>query len=98
MDVWGFIKGFLGKGSTQIGKGNRSQTVSSTGANSPVYVAGRDVHLVMPGNGVPAAKTEQEELRDWLRANTFREPLSQVLPQVIRLAMLLENKDIERWA
>lgn len=35
------------KGVTQIGKGNKATSQSSTGDNSPVVAAGRDVHVNM---------------------------------------------------
>jgi hypothetical protein len=41
-----FFKGLFGpKGATQIGKGNQAVTGSTTGSNSPMVSAGRDVHL-----------------------------------------------------
>jgi len=45
-----WIKGLFGgpKGALQVGKGNKAITQSSTGENSPVINAGRDIHLNIP--------------------------------------------------
>jgi len=45
---------FGGKGTTQIGQSNQSATGSTSGDNSPVITAGRDVHL----NLVPRVQAE----------------------------------------
>jgi hypothetical protein len=55
--VWEGVKGlFGGKGTTQIGKGNQSV---ATGDNSPVFQAGRDVHVVP---APPPIKDEDAEM------------------------------------
>lgn len=95
----GWIKSlFGGKGAMQIGKGNQATTASSTGDNSPVITAGRDVHFTMHGNGSAAPKNQRDEILDWIHKNGPKEPPSQVLPQVLRLARIVGNHDIERWA
>jgi hypothetical protein len=97
--IWNWLKGlFAGKGYVQIGKGHQSLSGSTSGANSPVISAGRDLHLTLHGDAATPPRTEKDELVDWIRKNGFREPVSQILPQVIRLAQIIGNADVEHWA
>ena len=82
----------------QIGKDNQSLSGASSADNSPVFTAGRDLNLTVHGDGASKPQTEREELFDWLRKNGSREPVSHVLPQIIRLAKLVGDKSVERWA
>jgi hypothetical protein len=94
-----FFKGLIGgKGAMQIGKDNQSLSGASSGDNSPVFAVGRDLNLTLHGDGASKPKTEKEELLDWLQRNSSSEPVSQVLPQIIRLAKLVGDKSVERWA
>lgn len=44
-----FVKGlFGGKGALQVGKGNQSVTGATSGHNSPIMAAQRDIHVNMP--------------------------------------------------
>jgi hypothetical protein len=44
-----FVKGlFGGKGTLQIGKGNQAVTGTTSGHNSPIMAAQRDIHVNMP--------------------------------------------------
>ena len=43
-------------------------------------------------------KTQRDELVEWLHQNAFRESLSCVLQQVLRLAQIVGNTSVERWA
>jgi hypothetical protein len=89
------VKGlFSGKGTTQIGPGNRAVSGGSTsGANSPVVTAGRDVHFNAP---VPVAGDEDAEvfteleglmpdLLGEMRKDLAAQPLS-------RIMMVLDKK------
>lgn len=97
--IWEWVKSlFHGKGAMQIGKGNQSVSGSSTGAHSLVISAGRDVHFTLPGKASSAHATQEVDLLDWLQKNCFREPLSHVLPQLVRLAQIIGNEDVEHWA
>ncbi len=97
--VWEWLKGlFGGKGSVQIGRGNQSMTGSSTGANSPVVSAGRDVNLTVHGDSSKAPKTPKEEIWEWIQKSSLGEPVSHLLQHVIRLAQILSESDLERWA
>jgi hypothetical protein len=97
--IFGFIKALFGKGgATQVGKGNRAVVNSTGGANSPILSAGRDLSVTMHGRASEAPKTERDELVEWIRQNGFREPLSHVLSQIVRLAQIAGNADVEHWA
>jgi hypothetical protein len=96
--VWEWLKKlFTGKGSTQIGRGNLAVSASSTGANSPVVSAGRDVHVTING-GAQSTAAQIGEQYEALRKSLCREPLSHVLPEIRRLAEIAGNHEIEHWA
>ncbi|HEY7428150.1 MAG TPA: hypothetical protein VH682_28210 [Gemmataceae bacterium] len=51
--IGSFLKGLFGsKGANQIGKENQAVTGSTTGNNSPMVTAGRDVYFSMPAGVV----------------------------------------------
>jgi hypothetical protein len=82
----------------RVGKDNQAISGSSTGANSSVLLAGRDLNLTMHSQGADPPKSEKEELIDWFKTNGFREPLSHVLSQLIRLSQIVGNTEVEHWA
>jgi len=94
--IWEWVKGlFGGKGGIQIGKDNKSFSTTA-GDGATVISAGGDV--IIQGAGTSAARTEKEELIDWLRKNGLKEPVSHVLQHLLRLAQLVGNKHVEHWA
>jgi hypothetical protein len=84
---------FSSKGAMEIVKDN---TAVTAGDGATVYTAGRDV--IVHSDGASEPKSEKEELIEWLRNNGFKEPVSHILPQLIRLAQRVGNKEIEHWA
>ncbi len=108
--ILGWIKSvFGGKGTLQIGKENNAVSASSTGGNSPVITAGRDVHLNMNGTQPPltevgdsliaksTSKTRKEELIAWIREHGSERPLSQVLQRSLELAQIIGDQELEHW-
>jgi hypothetical protein len=95
--VVGLVKKlFGGGGATQLGVGNQAITVP--GAGSSVIAAGRDIHVAVSGHGIVGQKTEEQELREWLRQHAYDRPLTQLLPRVRRLAQIMKNTEVQRWA
>jgi AbiTii len=90
-----WVKGLFGsKGAMQIGKDNNAVSGSNSGDGSTVITAGRDV--VVHGD-LAAPKTEREEIVEWLRKNGFKELASHVLQQLLRLAQIVGNAEVEHW-
>lgn len=94
--IVGLMKGlFGGKGAMQIGKDNQAVTGSTTGQNSPVVTAGRDVHLNMPPVKVADGEAEvfaelEEMMPDFL--GDLRKELAE--HPLIRDIIVLDKKSI----
>src|SRR5262249_45715242 len=86
---------FSGKGTTQIGKGNQAVSGSSTGDNSPVVTAGRDVHFNMSAPVAPQdPSSDFAELEDTIPdlLSDLREGLAD--HPFIRDIIVLDKKSI----
>lgn len=109
MIVGWFKSLFGGKGTTQIGKENSAISGATSGENSPVVMAARDVHINLSMPAVSQQpqivladhnakqKARVEGLQHWIRTNGAEKPLSQILPRALELAQLVEDRDFEHW-
>ncbi len=99
--MWDAIVGFFkslfgGKGATQIGSGNQAVSGSSTGDNSPVLTAGRDMHVsVASPSGSeepPNAFAEQQEATVRSQIATLTRPELLALKQLVMCGQMTEQQ------
>ena len=99
--MWEAIAGWLktlfgGKGTTQIGKENQAVSGSSTGDNSPVVTAGRDLFFNMPPPTDPhkpqGAFTEETEATIRNQIGSLTRPEVVALKQIVMCGQMTEEQ------